>query len=166
MRILPSFSFLISLLRIHSLKFSHPPHCCQGLFFPLSLSSPPPLLPRRVGSRRSKGRQTGSPSKSGKGADAAKSCLAIQGAVTWLGISANYAIRCVDSSTGMKLRTLAYPQYPVLSFLGLFTFLGLLRFIMVLGDENSDPDRAERAEYIAHLRAKEKRLRKMGLSCF
>ena len=118
------------------------------------------------GPRGSKGRQTGSPSKSGKGADAAKSCLAIQGAVTWLGISANYAIRCVDSSTGMKLRTLAYPQYPVLSFLGLFTFLGLLRFIMVLGDENSDPDRAERAEYIAHLRAKEKRLRKMGLSCF
>ena len=37
---------------------------------------------------------------------------------------------------------------------------------MVLGDENTDPDRAKRAEYIAHLRAKEKRLRKMGLSCF
>ena len=34
---------------------------------------------------------------------------------------------------------------------------------MVRGDENSDP---ERAEYMARLRAKEKRLRKMGLSCF
>ena len=37
---------------------------------------------------------------------------------------------------------------------------------MVLGDENQDPDRAKRAEYLAYLRAKEKRLRKMGSSCF
>ena len=37
---------------------------------------------------------------------------------------------------------------------------------MVLGDENQDPDRAKRAEYLANLRAKEKRLRKMGSSCF